>query len=98
MAEQNITPVPEPPKAPGKWATDWKNFKEYGSLIGATGLALTFVVNGIALGLYGFGLVHPSEMVARVFGSISIAFASYAMGWLVWSGVKFHMSTNKKRR
>lgn len=94
--EQNITPVPL--KIPNRWATGWKNSKEYGALIGATIIALTFVVNGIALGLYGFDLVHPSPRIAQALGAISMAFASYAMGWLVWSGVRFHLSGNKKRK
>lgn len=62
-----------------------------------TAVALLFIINSVAIGLYAFGFVHPSPKLAAVFGAVSMAFATVVLGALVHSGVQ-HQTTNKKRR
>jgi len=81
-----------------KWSAFWSKVGEGGKLIGMTGLALVFIINGVAVGLYCFGLVHPSQGVAAIFGALSFSFAAYALGAMVFNGVKWQLSSNKKRR
>ena len=62
-----------------------------------TAIALVFIVNSMALGLFAFDLVNPSEQTAAVMGAISIVFAAVVLGKFVHQGVKFQ-STNKRKR
>lgn len=81
-----------------KWSAFWSKTAEYSKLLGMTGLALVFIINGVAVGLYCFGLVHPPKVAAAMFGAVSFSFAAYALGAMVFSGVKWQISSNKKRR
>ena len=62
-----------------------------------TAIALVFIVNSMALGLYALDLVNPSSQTLAVLGAISIAFAAIILGTFVHQGVKFQ-STNKRKR
>ena len=68
-----------------------------GKLLSKTIIALVFIVNSMALGLFAFELVSPSEQTAAVMGAISIVFAAVVLGKFVHQGVKFQ-STNKRKR
>lgn len=58
--------------------------------------ALVFIVNSVALGLYGFGLVRPSESVASAMGAVSLSFAAVVLWLFIYNGVRYQ--PNKKKR
>lgn len=93
--EQNITTAEDRRSAIKEW---WTNTMEVAKMLGLTGLAMIFIINGVGVGLYCLDLVEPSANIAAGFGSISLAFAAYVLWLLVNSGVKFHLSNNKRRR
>lgn len=72
-------------------------FLDYARHMCKTAFALLYIVNGVAVGLYAFGFVHPSHFLAAVFGAISIAFAAVSLGTLVNYGVKYQASIKRKR-
>lgn len=79
-------------------ASAWfSNRCDEAKLLSKTIVALVFIVNSMALGLFALGLVKPSEAMAAVFGAISITFAAVVLGTFVHQGVKFQ-STNKRKR
>lgn len=94
--DNNTTPTTEDKP---KWITPAWIPKTWGNICqtAKTAVVLVFIVNSVALGLYGFGLVRPDHTMATVFGAISIAFAAVVLGTFVNNGVKFQ-STNKKRK
>lgn len=59
--------------------------------------ALIYIINGVAVGLYAFGFVHPPYGVAAVFGAISIAFSAVTLAILVNAGVKYESSTKRRK-
>lgn len=65
-------------------------------LLSKTAIALLFIINSIALGLFALDLVNPSRGVAAVFGAISIAFAAVVLGTFVHHGVKFQAKSKKR--
>ena len=75
------------------FSTRWDEVK----LGSKTLIALVFIINSMALGLYALDLVNPSTQTLAVLGAISIAFAAIILGTFVHQGVKFQ-STSKKRK
>lgn len=92
--EQNITTNDKPKLTTPSWIpSTWSGICQ----MAKTAVVLVFIINSVALGLYGFGLVRPDHNTATVFGAIAIAFAAVVLGTFVNNGVKFQ-STNKKRK
>ena len=89
----------EPVKS-NRWAgtSAWFSSRyDEGKLLSKTIIALVFIVNSMALGLFALDLVNPSEQTAAVMGAIAITFAAVVLGLFVHQGVKFQ-STNKRKR
>ena len=89
----------EPVKS-NRWAgtSAWFSSRyDEGKLLSKTIIALVFIVNSMALGLYALDLVNPSEQASAVMGAIAITFAAVVLGLFVHQGVKFQ-STNKRKR
>lgn len=94
--ELNMTPLnlPKSKMTTPVWVSEsW----DWLCLAAKTGIVLVFIVNSVALGLYGFGLVDPNKETTAVFGAVSIAFAAVVLGTFVNNGVKFQ-TTNKRRK
>lgn len=95
MSEQNNdTQQPSGREKVGVWFT--ARYEE-AKLLSKTAVALLFIVNSVALGMYAFGLVQPSKSMAIGFGAISFAFAAVVLGTFVHYGVKFQSTTKRKR-
>lgn len=79
-------------------ASEWfSNRYDESKLLSKTIIALVFIVNSMALGLFALDLVNPSRQAAAIMGAISIVFAAVILGTFVHQGVKFQ-STNKRKR
>ena len=79
-------------------AADWVSDRwDEGKLLSKTIIALVFIVNSMALGLFALDLVDPSAQVAAVMGAISIVFAAVVLGTFVHQGVKSQSTVKRKR-
>lgn len=91
--EQNNNDNNKPNRFSFDWVAMWDGLK----LITKTAVVLVFIVNSVALGLYGLGLVNPDRLTATVFGAISFAFAAVVLGTYVNGGVKQQATIKRKR-
>ena len=91
--EQNSNDSNKSDKVNAWFSSRWSE----GKLLSKTAIALVFIVNSMALGLFALGLVKPSDQTAAVFGAISIAFAAVVLGTFVHQGVKFQTNAKRKR-
>jgi hypothetical protein len=73
-------------------------YGELGKTILIVAAVLTFIINGIVMGLYCFGLVQLPSGLATVFGIVSFGFAAWMLGMMVVSGVQYKISGNKRRK
>lgn len=89
--EKSVKPQPT---ALQQW---FEGLLDYAKHMCQTAFALLYIVNGVAIGLFAFGFVHPPRFLAAVFGAISIAFATVSLGTLVNYGVKYQATIKRKR-
>lgn len=92
MSQPDTTQKDPVSKFNGDWiASSWASVKYYSK----TAIVLLFIINSVALALYGFELVRPSKTALLFMAAVSASFAAVVLFTYIHSGVK---SSNKKKR
>lgn len=92
--QNNDTQQPSRREMVGGW---FSHRYEEAKLFSKTAVALLFIVNSVALGLYAFGAISPAKSIIMWGGAVSLAFAAIVLGTFVHHGVKFQSTTKRKK-
>jgi len=79
---------------------DWTlvvNFWQGFNVTAKTLVVLMFIINNVALALYGFGLISPDIKATSVMGAIAAAYAVVILFTFVNGGVK-NQTTSKRKK
>lgn len=61
-------------------------------------IVLVFIINSVALSLYGFGLISPNVQATSIMGAVAATFAAIVLFTFVHNGVKSQITNNKRKR
>lgn len=71
----------------------WNGVQNYAK----TFIVLAFIINSVALALYGFGLIDLNRPTASVLGAIAAAYGAIVLFNFVHNGVKSSVNNKRKR-